>query len=98
MPWNRAMEIADENARPRLAPHVRMVFNAARGEHALLSPEMIWVINETGAAIVELCDSRRTIAEIGAELRGRYDQVAEGDVQRFVADLVTKHGMEVDHG
>jgi pyrroloquinoline quinone biosynthesis protein D len=92
------MDITDASARPRLAPHVRMVFNAARGEHALLSPEMVWVINATGAAIVELCDSQRTIAEIGAELRGRYDQVADGDVQRFVADLVTKHGMEVDHG
>ncbi|MCU1634605.1 MAG: pyrroloquinoline quinone biosynthesis protein [Micrococcaceae bacterium] len=92
------MDITDPTARPRLAPHVRMVFNAARGEHALLSPETVWVINATGAAIVELCDSQRTIAEIGAELRGRYDQVADGDVQRFVADLVTKHGMEVDHG
>lgn len=92
------MEICDETARPRLAPHVRMVFNAARGGHALLSPETIWVINATGAAIVELCDSKRTIAEISAELRGRYDQVADGDVQRFVADLVAKHGMEVEHG
>lgn len=92
------MEITDENARPRLAPHVRMVFNAARNEHALLSPELIWVINGTGAAIVELCDSKRTIAEIGTELRTQYDQVADSDVQRFVADLVTKHGMEVDLG
>jgi pyrroloquinoline quinone biosynthesis protein D len=98
MRLTRAMEIIDEAARPRLAPHVRMVFNAARGEHALLSPETIWVINATGAAIVELCDAQRTVAEIEAELRGRYDQVADGDVQRFVADLVTKHGMEVDHG
>jgi pyrroloquinoline quinone biosynthesis protein D len=98
MRWTRAMEITDEAARPRLAPHVRMVFNTARGEHALLSPEMIWAINATGAAIVELCDAQRTVAEIEAELRGRYDQVADGDVQRFVADLVTKHGMEVDHG
>lgn len=98
MRWTRAMEIVDGDARPRLAPHVRMAFNAARGEHALLSPETIWVINPTGAAIVELCNAQRTIAEIAAELRAQYDQVADGDVQRFVADLVTKHGMEVDHG
>ncbi|QDG64825.1 pyrroloquinoline quinone biosynthesis peptide chaperone PqqD [Pseudarthrobacter sp. NIBRBAC000502772] len=92
------MEITDESARPRLAPHVRMVFNAARGEHALLSPETVWVINATGAAIVELCDAQRTVAEISDELRSKYDQVADGDVQRFVADLVTRHGMEVNHG
>lgn len=93
-----AMEITDDTARPRLAPHVRMVYNAARGEYALLSPETIWVISSTGAAIVELCDSQRTVAEIKAELRSQYEQVADGDVERFVADLVTKHGMEVDHG
>jgi pyrroloquinoline quinone biosynthesis protein D len=92
------MESSDEAGRPRLAPHVRMVYNAARGEYALLSPELVLVINATGAAIVELCDAQRTVAEISAELRGRYDQVADGDVQRFVADLVTKHGMEVEHG
>lgn len=93
-----AMEITDDTARPRLAPHVRMTYNAARGEYALLSPETIWVINATGAAIVELCDAQRSIADIRAELRSRYEQVADGDVERFVADLVTKHGMEVDHG
>jgi pyrroloquinoline quinone biosynthesis protein D len=92
------METVNGAARPRLAPHVRMVFNAARQEYALLSPETILAINATGAAIVELCDAQRTVAEIEAELRRRYDQVAEGDVQRFVAGLVTKHGMEVDHG
>jgi pyrroloquinoline quinone biosynthesis protein D len=92
------METVNGAARPRLAPHVRMVFNAARGEYALLSPETILAINATAAAIVELCDSQRTIAEIEAELRRRYDDVAEGDVQRFVAGLVTKHGMEIDHG
>ncbi|WP_309071721.1 pyrroloquinoline quinone biosynthesis peptide chaperone PqqD [Arthrobacter sp.] len=92
------MESSDEAVRPRLAPHVRMVYNAARGEYALLSPELVLVINATGAAIVELCDAQRTVAEISAELRSRYDQVADGDVQRFVADLVTKHGMEIEHG
>ena len=98
MRLTKAMELTDEDARPRLAPHVRLTFNAARGEYALLSPETIWVINATGAAIVELCDAQRTIAEISVELRGRYDQVAESDVRRFVANLVTKHGMEVNHG
>ncbi|MEE2523817.1 pyrroloquinoline quinone biosynthesis peptide chaperone PqqD [Pseudarthrobacter sp. J75] len=92
------METVNEDSRPRLAPHVRMAFNAARGGYALLSPETIWTINATGAAIVELCDAKRTVKEIEAELRRQFDEVAEGDVQRFVAGLVTKHGMEVDHG
>lgn len=94
----RAMELIDESARPRLAPHVRMVFNAARQEYALLSPESVLVINATGAAIVQLCDAQRSVAEIQSELSNQYDQVADGDVQRFVADLVTKRGMEINDG
>jgi pyrroloquinoline quinone biosynthesis protein D len=92
------MEIADEAARPRLVRHVRLRFDAARGQYVLLSPEAILVLNDTGVAIVELCDSRRTIADIQSELRRRYDQVADGDVRRFVADLIGKRGMEIDHG
>jgi pyrroloquinoline quinone biosynthesis protein D len=92
------MASIDESVRPRLAPHVRMRFDAARGQHALLSPETVWVINDTGAAIVKLCDGRRTVAEIQAELQSRYAQVADGDVRRFLTDLVAKHGMEVNRG
>ena len=88
----------DDSARPRLAPHVRMRFDAVRGQHALLSPETVWVVNDTGAAIVELCDGRRTVAEIESELQTRYDEVAAGDVRGFLADLVATHGMEVDDG
>ena len=83
---------------PGWRAHVRMRFDAARGQHALLSPETVWVINDTGAAIVALCDGRRTVAEIQAELQSRYEQVADGDVHRFLADLVAKHRMEVNHG
>ena len=92
------METIDDAARPRLAPHVRMAFNTARGEYALLSPETVWAINSTGASIVELCDSQRTVGEIVSELRRRFEHVADDDVRRFVAELVTKHGMEIDHG
>jgi pyrroloquinoline quinone biosynthesis protein D len=75
-----------------------MRFDAVRGQHALLSPETVWAINDTGAAIVELCDGRRTVAEIESELLSRYEQVADGDVRRFLADLVANHGMEVNRG
>lgn len=94
----RAMYITDEDARPRLAPHVRMTYNASRGQYALLLPETIWVINATGAAIVELCDAQRTVAEITAELRGQYNEVSDSDVRSFLGVLVAKHGMEMNHG
>ena len=102
MPSSRLMARIDDSARPRLAPHVRMRYDAARGQYALLSPETVWVVNDTGAAIVELCDGRRTVAEIQSELQSRYAQIADarinGEVRRFLADLVAKHGLEVHHG
>ena len=98
MPSTRPMASIDDSARPRLARHVRMRFDEARGQHALLSPETVLVVNDTGAAIVELCDGRRSVAEIQSELQSRYDEVADGDVRRFLADLVAKHGMEVTRG
>jgi pyrroloquinoline quinone biosynthesis protein D len=94
----RPMARIDDSARPRLAPHVRMRFDAARGQHALLSPETVWVVNDTGAAIVELCDGLRSVAEIQTVLQSRYAEVADGDVGRFLADLVAKHGMEIHRG
>ena len=102
MPSTRLMARIDDSARPSLAPHVRMRYDAARGQHALLSPETVWVVNATGAAIVELCDGRRTVAEIQSELQSRYAQVADaridGEVRRFLTDLVAKHGLEVHRG
>ena len=77
-------------ARPRLTPHVRSRFDAARGRHVLLGPESVMTLNTTGADIVALCDGRRTVAEIVAELRGRYRDMAEDEVPRFLARLVAR--------
>ena len=38
----------------------------------LLYPEGAMLLNGTGAAILELCDGRRTIADIAGELGARY--------------------------
>ncbi len=94
----RPMERTDEATRPRLAPHVRMRFDTTRGQHTLLSPEAVLVINDTGAAIVELCDGRRTVAQIQSELHRRYDHVGDTEVREFVAGLVAKHALEVHRG
>ena len=86
----------DDTARPRLAAGVRMRFDAARGQHVLLSPETILILNPTGAEIVELCDGQRTVAEIRAELRSRYGAVAADEARDYIADLIARRGMEAD--
>jgi pyrroloquinoline quinone biosynthesis protein D len=83
---------------PKLAPHVRLRFDAARNQSVLLSPESVAVLNRTSADILELCDGRRTLAEIVAELRTRYDRVADDEVRAFVDRMAARHYVEISDG
>ena len=92
------VQTASDTDRPRLARHVRLRFDRARGRHVLLTPEAVTVLNGTGAAVLELCDGQRTVAEILTGLRDRYDGVADDQVRLFLADLLVKRRMEVSRG
>ena len=83
--------------RPRLAASLRLVFDDVRGQHVLLGPESVLVLNPTGAAILQLCDGRRDVGGIVAELRGRFDGVEPGEVRAFLNHFVAKRCVEVDH-
>ena len=103
MPSNKTTQtrpppIARDTDRPRLAPFVRLTYDRARERHVLLSPETVVVLNATGASILELCDGKRTVAEIVAALRGRYDRV-DGDEVRLLLDrLAARHRVELRRG
>jgi pyrroloquinoline quinone biosynthesis protein D len=92
------MQIVDNGERPRLAPHVRLAYDQARQRHVLLTPETVTLLNGTGAAILELCDGVRSLAEILAELGGRYDRVADSEVRAFLNGLLERRCVEVSHG
>jgi pyrroloquinoline quinone biosynthesis protein D len=98
MPLTGPMRTTDSTDRPRLAPHVRLTYDQARHRHVLLTPETVTLLNGTGAAIVQLCDGVRTVAEILAELRGRYDRVADAEVEAFLTGLVARRCVEVSDG
>jgi pyrroloquinoline quinone biosynthesis protein D len=98
MPLTGPMQIVDNDERPRLAPHVRLAYDQARQRHVLLTPETVTLLNGTGAAILELCDGVRTLAEILAELGGRYDRVADSEVRAFLNGLLARRCVEVSHG
>jgi pyrroloquinoline quinone biosynthesis protein D len=85
-------------SRPRLAPHVRLTFDPARERHVLLTPETVIVLNGTGATILGLCDGKRTVAEIVAELHELYDRVDDAEVRLFLAGLAAKRCVQVSHG
>jgi pyrroloquinoline quinone biosynthesis protein D len=75
-----------------------MSFDPARERHVLLAPETISVLNGTGAAILDLCDGRRTVAEIEADLRDQYQDVPRDEVREFLARLIAKRCVDVGHG
>jgi pyrroloquinoline quinone biosynthesis protein D len=98
MPSTMPMRTDSDAARPRLAPHVRLTFDQARRGYVLLTPETVTLLNDTGAAILELCDGERTVSEILTELRDRYDRVADDEVRLFLADLLAERRLEVSCG
>jgi pyrroloquinoline quinone biosynthesis protein D len=84
--------------RPRLARHVRLTFSPTRQQHLLMQPESVVVLNGSGAAILELCDGRRTVAEIVAELGARYQTVPADEVRQFLTRLVARRCVELADG
>ncbi|MGW5664999.1 pyrroloquinoline quinone biosynthesis peptide chaperone PqqD [Streptomyces sp. NPDC003758] len=98
MPSNGPVRTVGDTDRPRLAPHVRLAYDPARGRHVLLAPEAVSVLNGTGAAILDLCDGERTVTQIVAELSGRYAHVAGDEVRLFLARLAARRCVEVGDG
>lgn len=85
-------------SRPRLATHLRLHFDAVRGQYVLLGPESVSVLNRTGADILRLCDGRRSVAEVDDELRGLYGRVPDDEVLEFLTRLYADGSLEIENG
>jgi pyrroloquinoline quinone biosynthesis protein D len=77
---------------------MRMKYDSSRQRHVLLGPESVVVLNRTGAAIVGLCDGKRTVAEIVAELGQAYANVAGEQVADYLARLAANRCVEMHDG
>ncbi len=87
----------DRNSRPRLPRGVRLRRDEVRGRWTLLAPERIFEVDATAAAVLELCDGKRDLAGIVAELARRYNAptgVIEKDVVAMLGDLEAKRVLE----
>jgi pyrroloquinoline quinone biosynthesis protein D len=98
MPSTGPTQTVSGTDRPRLAAHARLRFDPARQRHVLLTPEAVSVLNGTGAAILGLCDGTRTVAEIVAALRARYDRVDDDEVRHFLGRLAARRCLAVGRG
>ncbi|MEB3366486.1 pyrroloquinoline quinone biosynthesis peptide chaperone PqqD [Saccharopolyspora mangrovi] len=85
-----------DSARPRLAAALRLTFDEVRGQHVLLGPESVRVLNPTGAAILQLCDGRRDLGGIVAQLQERFAGAEPGEVRAFLGHLAAKRCVEID--
>ena len=73
----------------------RLDFDPVRQQRVLLYPEGVVLLNDTGAAILELCDGQRSIAEISAVLEGRYHCDVTSDVIEYLSQLVERELVRV---
>ena len=82
--------MTNDMRRPKLVRHARYRWDELRGQHQLVFPEGMLVLNETGAAIVHLCDGR-TLDELLAALTEEcVDSVSAEEVGVFLQRLAEK--------
>lgn len=76
------------DARPRLAPKVRLRFDAKSDRFMLLYPERGMVLNPTAADIVQRCTGELTVTEIVAQLAEKYAPQPREAVEREVVQFL----------
>ena len=84
------MNVPSSVARPVLARGVRYRWDPLRQQHQLVFPEGMLVLNETGVAILRLCDGR-SAEEIFDELTQCFSGVdLRGDLHEFLNRLLQR--------
>jgi pyrroloquinoline quinone biosynthesis protein D len=84
------MTAAHTIRRPLLVRHARYRWDELRRQHQLVFPEGVLVLNDSGAAIVGLCDGR-LIDELLVALAERFTgRPARADVLDFIQRLAQK--------
>ncbi len=79
------MTAPDAGVVPRIAPGLRLQWEAAQDCHVLLYPEGMVKLNGSAGEIITRCDGQRSVADIVAELEQAFSaQGLEADVLAFV--------------
>ena len=84
----------DAAAVPRLAAHMRLRQDKARGQWTIQAPERSFVLDDIAHAIVTRCDGVASMAAIIADLcaafPGAPPEAVERDVAALIQDLADK--------
>jgi pyrroloquinoline quinone biosynthesis protein D len=77
----------DEQARPTLAPGVRLQKDAVSGEPVLVFPEGVLFLNATAHEIIFKCDGNRSVAKIISDLAGEFE-APDGEMRNDVLECL----------
>jgi pyrroloquinoline quinone biosynthesis protein D len=75
---------------PRLWRLARLEYDPVRQKHVLLYPEGAVLLNDTGAAILELCNGTRTVDQIVTILTERYHADVSADVNEYLSQMADR--------
>jgi len=75
---------------PRLWRLARLEYDPVRQKHVLLYPEGAVLLNDTGAAILELCNGTRRVDEIVTILTERYHADVSADVNEYLSQMADR--------
>ncbi|HEX5575227.1 MAG TPA: pyrroloquinoline quinone biosynthesis peptide chaperone PqqD [Gemmatimonadales bacterium] len=75
---------------PRLWKLARLEYDQVRQRHVLLYPEGAVLLNDTGAAILELCNGNRTVGDIVTILGERYHADVTADVTEYLQQMAER--------
>jgi pyrroloquinoline quinone biosynthesis protein D len=75
---------------PRIWRLARLEYDKVRQRHVLLYPEGAVLLNDTGAAILELCDGTHSVGEIVTILTQRYQADVSADVTEYLAQMTER--------
>ena len=76
--------------RPAFRGGVRLAYDQAREQDALLYPEGVLLLNETAGAVLRHCDGARTVEGIAAELAKEYSDASMPDILALLNGLAAK--------
>jgi pyrroloquinoline quinone biosynthesis protein D len=84
------MTVLPPGARPRLWRLARLDYDPVRQRKVLLYPEGAVLLNDSGAAILELCDGTRTVEQISSILNQRYQADVTADVTEYLNGMADR--------
>ena len=87
------MSVVSPASRPRLANKARLKWDRHAKQHMLLYPEHGLLLNDSAAAILQLCDGQSTVEQIALQLAEQTGGAApkiEADVVAFVTTMLDR--------